>query len=1094
MKENTDNIKVLVRVRPFDQREQTKCSTLSQCVFANEQANVIDLRGKTNNAQGTFKFDFVRNEQASQRAIFATVGESVVEKFLEGFHGCVIAYGQTGAGKTYTMQGFGGGENNNNHRDEGEDDNNNVGLIPRALRRIFEFTRNDAASGEEDVTHEVTCAYLEIYNEQLTDLLSNEDGNGDGIAMDGMMMEDNNGNHTGSIPSFGSFSGGELAIREDPKKGTFVENLTKVKVNSAEETYEAFLRGSARRRVGETEMNRNSSRSHSVFSVTLTSTTRGRTTKEKKRTLHLVDLAGSERQKATEAIGARLKEASAINKSLSALGNVIKSLVDVANGRERHVPFRDSKLTWLLKDALGGNAKCAVIACVSPSLINADETASTLKFANRAKLVKVRAQVNERAFHNHVNFGNTPYKSKANDNNDNNANNNANAMDAEVTRLRSMIDEIVATTATTTTASSNSVFLAAALGDDANMEDGGENTTTTASSKIAEFVLTGMKRASALEKNILETNRANLAWQRDAVAKQTQLELKVNDLNELVERLEQNISSTQMVLKLREASLKKHGIDKDDVDRELVELRKLVSVPPEVVKLRMELAQVTERLERAEAEASSSNTKGEYAKMVEELNRMRAINVDQSELASAALEQKLWFEKEKIALLENLREVENKVELAELRAVEAEANQFRAENAKSEAERAYTESQKITDDAVKEKARVESTFAENKQVMEEMFARLEEETKKRDEIETECETLREASQSIRDQMVEKSEEMDALKEKLQFLEAETEKSKSALRDSESSLQNALGKQNDLVSETETKLKASEMELVRLKEEMMQEKSQMQKSMEEEIAKARKAAADEIEAMKVKLDEEKASAMKAVELDKEAMSEAMKRMKVEMQTLQETTDERVQAAENIAKEKLALELKALEEETERVARERANLEASFDAKRVELEHSFEEKERQVTSACEMKVAASKAAAASEFKAAAALQLKVKELTRKIEEMKEENNKSDAMATTATFTTRTTTTASTPPTMKATTTTATTTTNTNTSQLLKSGGARRVLQPLNHSLGSSEEHEDDREDNLSFHASKKPRTFIDGEDDDDGNPRSPLVRYR
>ena len=1086
MKENTtDNIKVLVRVRPFDHRENNSNNQTTKCVFADEISNVIELKGKTNNAQGTFKFDFVRNEQSSQRAIFSTIGESVVEKFLEGFHGCVIAYGQTGAGKTYTMQGFGDAIENEGEDDAENNKSNDVGLIPRALRRIFEFTKN-TASDDEDVTHEVTCAYLEIYNEQLTDLLSSlssGDGNGDCIAMDGMMVEDS-GNNTGSIPSFGSFSGGELAIREDPKKGTFVENLTKVKVNSAEETYEAFLRGSARRRVGETEMNRNSSRSHSVFSVTLTSTTRGRTTKEKKRTLHLVDLAGSERQKATEATGARLKEASAINKSLSALGNVIKSLVDVANGRDRHVAFRDSKLTWLLKDALGGNAKCAVIACVSPALINADETASTLKFANRAKLVKVRAQVNERAFHNHMNFGNTPYKSKANSNN-NNTNNNATAMDAEVTRLRAMIDEIVATTTTTKT-SSSSAFLAAALGEDARMEEGGENSTSTASSKIAELVLNGMKRASALEKNILETNRANLVWQRDAVAKQAHLESKVNDLNELVERLEQNISSTQMVLKLREASLKKHGIDKDDVDRELLELRKIVSVPPEVVKLRMELARVTEGLERAEAEASSSNTKGEYARMVEELNCMRAVNVEQSELASTALEQKLWFEKEKIALLENLREVESKVELAELRAVDAEANQFRAENAKSEAERAYIESQKITDDAVKEKVRVESTFAENKQVMEEMFARLEEETKKRDEMETECQTLREASQTMQDQMLEKGKELDAFKEKLQVLEAEAEKSKSALRDSESSLQNALGKQNDLASETENKLKASEMEFGRQKEEMMQEKIQMQKSMEEEIAKARKASADEIAAMKVKLDEETTLAIEAVKAEKETMFDTLKRMELEMQTLRETTDERVQTAENVAKEKLALELKALEEETERVTKERANLEASFDAKRAELERSFEEKERLVTSTCEMKVAASKAAAASEFKAAAALQLKVKDLTRKLEEMKDSNNKSDnAMVATATTTTHTTTTASTPTPVKATTTT------TNTSLLLKSGGARRVLQPLNHHF-ESQDNEDDREDDHSFHASKKPRTLADA--DDDENPRSPLVLNR
>ena len=163
-----------------------------------------------------------------------------------------------------------------------------------------------------------------------------------------------------------------------------------------------------------------------------------------------------------------------------------------------------------------------MIACVSPALINADETASTLKFANRAKLVKVRAQVNERAFHNHVNFGSTPHKSnKDSRNNDN----NNDAMNAEVTRLRAVIDEIVAnttTTTTTTTTTSSSAFLAAALGDDATtkdaqMEDEGENCNSTASSRIAELILNGMKRASALEKTILETNRANLVWQQDAV-------------------------------------------------------------------------------------------------------------------------------------------------------------------------------------------------------------------------------------------------------------------------------------------------------------------------------------------------------------------------------------------------------------------------------------------------------------------------------------------------------------------------------------------------------------------------------------------------
>ena len=172
------------------------------------------------------------------------------------------------------------------------------------------------------------------------------------------------------------------------------------------------------------------------------------------------------------------------------------------------------------------------------------------------------------------------------------------------------------------------------------------------------------------------------------------------------------------------------------------------------------------------------------------------------------------------------------------------------------------------------------------------------------------------------------------------------------------------------------------------------------------------------------------------------------------------DERIQSAENAAKEKLALERKVLEEEMERFAEERANLEASVSEKRAKLEHAFEEKERRFMSTCEMKVAAAKAAAASEFKAAAALQLKVKELTRTIEEVNEGKNDSDAVVTVSHMNTAT---ASTPTPMKA-----TTTTNTN---ILKSGGARRVLQPLN---PLSTENEDDREDDYSFHLSKKPRT--------------------
>ncbi|ABO97586.1 predicted protein, partial [Ostreococcus lucimarinus CCE9901] len=308
----------------------------------------------------SFAYDHVCDQSSAQEEIFERVGRDAVDGVVEGYHGCVLAYGQTGAGKTYSMQG-------------GDAlDAPNAGLIPRALKRLFErceSARNAAIEAGGACEIEVKCSYLEIYNETLRDLLMNTE-------------------HDGPAPN----------VREDAKRGTFVENLHEERVHGAEQTYETFLRGAANRRVGQTNMNADSSRSHSVFTISVESRTKAHPTApttKKSALLHLVDLAGSERQKSTDAAGERLKEASAINKSLSALGNVIKALVDVADGKERHVPYRDSKLTFLLKDALGGRARCTLLACVSPAHVNVEETMSTLKFAQRAKLVKVRAVANE---------------------------------------------------------------------------------------------------------------------------------------------------------------------------------------------------------------------------------------------------------------------------------------------------------------------------------------------------------------------------------------------------------------------------------------------------------------------------------------------------------------------------------------------------------------------------------------------------------------------------------------------------------------------------------------------------------------------------
>lgn len=185
-------------------------------------------------------------------------------------------------------------------------------------------------------------------------------------------------------------------MREDLKKGVYIEGLNEEIVKSSEETIELLRKGARNRHIGSTEMNFESSRSHSCFSMSIESK-RGAEglTNVKASKLHFVDLAGSERQKQTAATGERLKEATNINKSLTTLGLVINSLVEVAQGKSRHIPYRDSKLTFLLKDSLGGNSRTCMIAAVSAASTQFQETLSTLKFAQRAKMIKNKASINE---------------------------------------------------------------------------------------------------------------------------------------------------------------------------------------------------------------------------------------------------------------------------------------------------------------------------------------------------------------------------------------------------------------------------------------------------------------------------------------------------------------------------------------------------------------------------------------------------------------------------------------------------------------------------------------------------------------------------
>lgn len=280
---------------------------------------------------------------------------------LEGYNGTVFAYGQTGCGKSHTMQG--------------PDIPPGIiltseqiaqrGLISRSFDHIFE-----AMSVTTGVRYLPLVSYLEIYNENIRDLLN---------------------------PSAAS---GTLTLKEQPNEGVVVQNISTHAVHSAEECEQLLTIGTKNRMVGATLMNAGSSRSHSIFTINLEQITTSNgancgtddVATIKKGKLNLVDLAGSERQNKTGATGERLKEATKINLSLSALGNVISALVD---GKSKHIPYRDSKLTRLLQDSLGGNTKTIMIACISPAEFNYDETLSTLRYASRAKNISNKPVINE---------------------------------------------------------------------------------------------------------------------------------------------------------------------------------------------------------------------------------------------------------------------------------------------------------------------------------------------------------------------------------------------------------------------------------------------------------------------------------------------------------------------------------------------------------------------------------------------------------------------------------------------------------------------------------------------------------------------------
>ncbi|XP_016891477.1 kinesin-like protein KIF1B isoform X1 [Cynoglossus semilaevis] len=359
------SVKVAVRVRPFNSREMSKDS---KCIIQMQGNTTTILNPKAPKEPAkTFSFDYSYwshttpedSSFASQNRVYNDIGKEMLEHAFEGYNVCIFAYGQTGAGKSYTMMG---------KQEEGQE-----GIIPMLCEDLFE--KINEGSNKEELSYSVEVSYMEIYCERVRDLLNPK----------------NKGN---------------LRVREHPLLGPYVEDLSKLAVTSYTDIADLMDAGNKARTVAATNMNETSSRSHAVFTIVFTQKKHDSETDlstEKVSKISLVDLAGSERADSTGATGTRLKEGANINKSLTTLGKVISALAEVDNCTSKSkkkkktdfIPYRDSVLTWLLRENLGGNSRTAMVAALSPADINYDETLSTLRYADRAKNIKCNAVINE---------------------------------------------------------------------------------------------------------------------------------------------------------------------------------------------------------------------------------------------------------------------------------------------------------------------------------------------------------------------------------------------------------------------------------------------------------------------------------------------------------------------------------------------------------------------------------------------------------------------------------------------------------------------------------------------------------------------------
>ncbi|XP_041675693.1 kinesin-like protein unc-104 isoform X6 [Drosophila eugracilis] len=359
------SVKVAVRVRPFNSREIAR---ESKCIIEMAGATTAITNPKvppnTSDSVKRFNFDYSYwshdhhdADFSTQSMVYKDIGEEMLQHSFDGYNVCIFAYGQTGAGKSYTMMG----------RQEEQQE----GIIPMICKDLFTRIQDTET---DDLKYSVEVSYMEIYCERVRDLLNPK----------------NKGN---------------LRVREHPLLGPYVEDLSKLAVTDYQDIHDLIDEGNKARTVAATNMNETSSRSHAVFTIFFTQRrydTMTDLTTEKVSKISLVDLAGSERADSTGAKGTRLKEGANINKSLTTLGKVISALAEVASKKKNtkkadFIPYRDSALTWLLRENLGGNSKTAMIAAISPADINYDETLSTLRYADRAKQIVCKAVVNEDA-------------------------------------------------------------------------------------------------------------------------------------------------------------------------------------------------------------------------------------------------------------------------------------------------------------------------------------------------------------------------------------------------------------------------------------------------------------------------------------------------------------------------------------------------------------------------------------------------------------------------------------------------------------------------------------------------------------------------